>query len=322
MRRPSPSRGAAVLVAVAMAIAAGFGRTAAAQGSVADPTAICFEGTGNPELDIHYCSLAIEASESESMERATLLALRGRAYNRVLRHDRAIADFDLALRLNPLSALALNNRGLALHAKGDYGSAIGDFDAAIALFPRYYDAFRNRGTARFFADDVKAAAADYDDAIGIYARDPGVFVLRGLARYFADDSRAAVQDLETAQRMSYAYPYLDLWLFLARRADGSNGREALRASLDAWETDAWPRPLVDRFLGRASTVEVLAALAAMPAPFRAMRAVATRFFLAEHDRLEGMPVAARRHLEAALAADGPRPIEWAGAKAALARLEN
>ena len=292
---------------------------AATQGSVADPVHICFEGTGNPELDIHYCSLAIEASGPASVDRATLLALRGRAYNAVVRHDRAIADFDAALKLNPLSALALNNRGLARHAKGVYGRAIRDFDAAIALFPRYYDAFRNRGTAHFFNGDPTTAAADYDRAIGIYGKDPAAFVLRGLARYFAGDPRAAVLDLEQARRMAYAYPYLGLWLFLARRAGGGNGREALRASHAALEAGDWPEPLVARVLGQGADETVLRALAAMPVPSRAMRSVQARFFLGALARLRGEAAAARRHFLAALVDDGARPIEWAGAKAALAR---
>jgi lipoprotein NlpI len=291
---------------------------ATAQAPVADPVYVCFEGTNNPELDIHYCSQAIEVVPKAGGDRATLLALRGRAYSAIARHDRAIDDFDAALKLNPISALALNSRGLALHAKGAYDQAIDDFDAAVTLFPRYYDAFRNRGTARFFSGDSKAAAADFTAALGIYDKDPASMVLRGLAHYFEGAFRAAAQDLARAREMAYGYPYLDHWLYLAREANGESGADALRAA--AAETGAaWPSPLTAALLGHASDDEVLAALAAMPAPIRALRSVPARYFLGELARLRSKPATARRHFEAAFAAEGPRPIEWAGAKAALAR---
>jgi tetratricopeptide (TPR) repeat protein len=55
---------------------------------------------------------------------------RGRAYGSKGQPDRAIADFDDAIRLNPNYAEAFNNRGLVNRAKGDF--AAGDADIAKA----------------------------------------------------------------------------------------------------------------------------------------------------------------------------------------------
>jgi tetratricopeptide (TPR) repeat protein len=49
--------------------------------------------------------------------------------------DRAIADFDEAIRIDPNHANAFNSRGNAYYAKGDRNRAIADYDRAIAINP-------------------------------------------------------------------------------------------------------------------------------------------------------------------------------------------
>ncbi|CAN5364825.1 hypothetical protein BH10PSE10_BH10PSE10_05060 [soil metagenome] len=58
--------------------------------------------------------------------------------------DRAIADFDAALKVDPAFADALNSRGAAWRAKGDRRRALADFDAAIRLKPDFETARANR----------------------------------------------------------------------------------------------------------------------------------------------------------------------------------
>src|SRR5580692_5335004 len=54
-------------------------------------------------------------------EDAAAYCYRGNAYYGKGNYDKAIADYDEAIRLNPGFALAYNNRGLAWFAKGNYG---------------------------------------------------------------------------------------------------------------------------------------------------------------------------------------------------------
>ncbi len=46
-------------------------------------------------------------------------------------YDKAIADYDKAIALNPKYADFYNNRGIAYNKKNEYDSAIADFDKAI-----------------------------------------------------------------------------------------------------------------------------------------------------------------------------------------------
>jgi tetratricopeptide (TPR) repeat protein len=49
--------------------------------------------------------------------------------------DRAIADYDEAIRLAPALALAYNNRGVAWRDKGDVAHARADFQTALTMDP-------------------------------------------------------------------------------------------------------------------------------------------------------------------------------------------
>ena len=71
---------------------------------------------------------------------------RGIAYGRKNQYDRAIADFDRAIQLNPQLKGIHSNRGLAYVNKRDYDRAIADLDSEIQLNPEDAFVYHNRGT--------------------------------------------------------------------------------------------------------------------------------------------------------------------------------
>ena len=80
-------------------------------------------------------------------------------------YDRAIANYDKAIKLDPKFAIAYNNRGIAYGQKGDDDRAIADFDTAIKLDPKSADTYYNRGIAYGQKGDYDRAIADFDTAI-------------------------------------------------------------------------------------------------------------------------------------------------------------
>ena len=81
---------------------------------------------------IRGCTQVIEdASESDSNR--ALALYRGLAYVARGDNDRAITDYNEAIRLNPTNGLTFNERGLAYKAKGDVDRAIADYDQAIQI---------------------------------------------------------------------------------------------------------------------------------------------------------------------------------------------
>jgi len=72
------------------------------------------------------------------------LLVRGDGHNRRGDLDRAIADYDAALKADPRLAEAHHNRGLAWRARGDRRRALADFDAALRLKPDFEGARASR----------------------------------------------------------------------------------------------------------------------------------------------------------------------------------
>jgi tetratricopeptide (TPR) repeat protein len=90
---------------------------------------------------------------------------RGFALNRRGDDDRALADFDRAIRLNPKVAVAYINRGNIYYNKGEYDRALPDFEQAIRLDPNNASAYTNRGSIMSKRGDDDRALADHDRAI-------------------------------------------------------------------------------------------------------------------------------------------------------------
>ena len=72
---------------------------------------------------------------------------RGVAWCRAKEYDKAIADFNEAIRLDPKDAPALQLPGRSLESKEEYDKAIADYNEAIRLDPKHAEAYRNRGDA-------------------------------------------------------------------------------------------------------------------------------------------------------------------------------
>src|SRR5579863_4544332 len=89
----------------------------------------------DPEQSLRACSALIQSGHEKGISLAKAFYDRGLAYVRKSDYDRAIQDYDQALRLNPTFADALYSRGSAYANKNDYDHAIQDYDQALQLSP-------------------------------------------------------------------------------------------------------------------------------------------------------------------------------------------
>ncbi len=89
-----------------------------------------------PQAQADACTALIGSKRYRGQNLAILHSNRGVAYGKAGDHERAIADFDAAIRISPGHLRAHVNRGNAALARRDYERAIASFSQAIRLEPR------------------------------------------------------------------------------------------------------------------------------------------------------------------------------------------
>jgi tetratricopeptide (TPR) repeat protein len=81
--------------------------------------------------------------------------------------EKAMNDFNTALRLKPDFVPAYVNRGLVYLQKGEKDRALEDFNTALSIDPTYAPAYYDRGSIYYKQGDLKNAKADFDKAKGV-----------------------------------------------------------------------------------------------------------------------------------------------------------
>ncbi len=126
---------------------------------------------------------------------------RAGAWCRKEDHDKEIADYSEAIRLDPSFAHAYEGRGCGWSEKKEFGKAISDFNEAIRLDPQLASAFCGRGYARTMREEIDKAMADFDEAIRLDPRSASTYVDRGYAWFVRKDDDRAIADFDQAIRL-------------------------------------------------------------------------------------------------------------------------
>jgi tetratricopeptide (TPR) repeat protein len=126
---------------------------------------IAAAAAGDDDKVIAICGAVIDNQKAERTDRVKALLARAAAGERKGTIDRAIADYDGALRFDPTLADAFNARGELWRRKGDRPRALQDFGAAIRLNPEHPAAKANY---KSLAKELERLGA----LMGVYSR-PG-----------------------------------------------------------------------------------------------------------------------------------------------------
>ena len=89
---------------------------------------------------------------------------RGLAFYNLKRYQQAVKDYSQAIRMNPEDAVAYNNRGNAYYEMMKYEPAESDYNKSITLNPQYANAYMNRGLVYYQMDKNEQACADLKKA--------------------------------------------------------------------------------------------------------------------------------------------------------------
>ena len=120
--------------------------------------------------------------------------------------DRALTDFDAAIKHNPSLAIAYGNRGYLYHRKRDTARAIADYSMQIKLKPDVL-AYINRGNVYRDTEQLERAAADYGAAAKIAPTDPRGWRNRGMIRLYQGDTKRGIADYDKALQYDPADAY-------------------------------------------------------------------------------------------------------------------
>jgi len=143
---------------------------------------------------IDGCTKYLQDRADRSNEQtAVAYVIRGQGYSLKNDLDRAIADFDKAIELNPKSSDGFRFRGLAHFSKQDYERALTDFNSAILLRPNYRSAYYNRALVFLAKEDLTQAGADLDEAARIGPRTSNIIFLRATVYKNQKDWKHAIE---------------------------------------------------------------------------------------------------------------------------------
>ena len=165
-------------------------------------------------------------SEVISSQRADLpldsfYSSRGRAYEKRGEYDLAIADYTIAVELDPKDAERYISRGITYGLKGDFDNAIKDFNKAINLNSNDFHAYNHRGIVYKRKGENNKAIDDFSKAIELNPDDDygGPYFNRGIIYHNEGEVEKAIDDysksIELNPSHANAYYYRGtLWLRL------------------------------------------------------------------------------------------------------------
>ena len=133
-----------------------------------------------------------ELTASDYVERG-LLAADGRS-----EYEDAIADYDIAIDMDPREATTYYLRGFAKSQLKRYEKALEDYNQSINLQRDYADAYRDRGFAKFHMQLYEEALEDFDEAVDLDPNDARAFSGRGRTCYHLEFYEDALEDFDEA----------------------------------------------------------------------------------------------------------------------------
>ena len=114
---------------------------------------------------IKGCTALIDRGGFPTMKLAELYERRALGHSMLGQYGKAIADYDIAIKLVPDFAVALNNRAWAYFRSGKAATGLPDVERSLRLSPTSAHALDTRAHIRQALGDPEGALRDYDKAM-------------------------------------------------------------------------------------------------------------------------------------------------------------
>jgi len=189
-----------------------------------DDQALCASDDTADDRRVAACTAIITSGKLAGKELAVAYGGRAYALEGQQEFERALADVNQAILLEPASAEAFFRRGDIYKNLHQPDRAIEDFDAAIRLDPKVPVYFVNRSNAYLDRHDYDRALSDIDEALRLDPGDPGeAIVNRCTVLASKGDLDAAMadcqKDLQRHPNSAYATGGLGFVFYRMRKYD-------------------------------------------------------------------------------------------------------
>jgi tetratricopeptide (TPR) repeat protein len=152
-------------------------------------------GTFNRDRDIAFFTVVTEFNDY------IVYINRGVAYLSKSDHDRALTDFNDAIKLRPNQVLAYFNRAAVYFTKQDYDRALDDLKQTIKLQPDFALAYLKRGSVYHVKGDSDRALADFNQAIKLQPNSALFYTVRGEVYANRGHHERAIADFNEAIKL-------------------------------------------------------------------------------------------------------------------------
>ncbi len=153
---------------------------------------------GDFERAIQYYTQDIEREPQQS---AHYLA-RAACYLNILQKERAIADVERALKLNPKSMMALQLRGEIYAMDKNYDAALDLFTQAQEINPHWAIPHYDRGSVLLDKKEYQSALDEFEKAISLSPQMWLFYLIRSIVHFKLGNLESAHKDQDQALRLS------------------------------------------------------------------------------------------------------------------------
>lgn len=263
-----------------------FGDLAMANGYDDARAGVAELSNGNNAEAIRLLTRALDSGQIANGDLAAAHFDRGLAWANSGDYDKAIADYNDAIRFNPHLVDAYHSRGVAWVKKGEYDKAIPDFNQAIRFNAQDAESFDGRGVAWLNKGEYDKAITDFNDAIRVNIHDTVAYFNRGLAGFNLGKFGIAATDF--AQKLQLSQDGASIILLYLSRARSGVPDSAARLAVDsnAMDEGKWPAPVIALLLGKISPAAVFEKAADANAGIQKVQMCEANFYSGEWSLLE------------------------------------
>lgn len=135
---------------------------------LADPVDDCIKGEGDDQIKACSQIISSRMHRGKPITKDNLPAIyvyRATAYGKIGEYNKALADFAMAIKLDPKLTMAWGERGAFYNTESRFELAVKDFEQATRLDPFFDEGFAGLGYAWFRLGYEDKAIAAYTKAI-------------------------------------------------------------------------------------------------------------------------------------------------------------